>query len=173
VGLNDCNSIETNVLNGGSGTIDTDLELVELDNSATILLDNFDRPEDIYDDRDWDKFTYNVTLHSDVGSQVTIWGDPHVVIKMDGLTRRFDIGLGPQTINLKGGTTLSWNTADADWVRYPKGPPLTFFNIDSPGTDFDHNVDLLDEQNFIDAETGLTEAQLREFARVLYDMKIT
>jgi len=101
--------------------------------SARVLLDNFDTPDDVYSDKDWDRFTYSVTMHSDMGSQVTIWGDPHVVIRMDGLTRRFDIGLGPQTVELNNGTVLSWDTVEADSERFPKGPPLSFFDVDSAG----------------------------------------
>lgn len=172
VGSNDPNSLRTHLLHGGSEILDQEFELVELQDEIRVLLDNFDRAEKIYDDRDWDRYNYSVTLHSDFGSQVTIWGDPHVVIRMDGLVRRFDIGLGPQEVRLKSGTVVSWDTVEPDWQRYPKGPPLSFFKIDSAESKLDHSVDLDDRVNFTDRQTALSEADLRELARALYAIKI-
>lgn len=171
IGINDSNTLTNHVLNGGSARLQSAFEIVDLDTQTRVLLDNFDVREEVHEDRDWDRFGYNVTLHSNGGSQVTIWGDPHVIIKMDGLTRRFNIPLGHNTIELKGGATIEWDTAEADIARFPLGPPLTYFNIDTQGVALDQAVDLEDGLNFIDVETGITEGQLRQFARILYQMR--
>lgn len=130
---------------------------------TTVYLDNFDQATPGYDARDWDKYLHSVTLHSTAGTQVTIWGDPHVVITIDGITERFDIGYGAGEIVIDD-IVIRWESEPFDANRPDQQLPLKYFSIDAVGSQHDMNVDANDGINFADQVTSLTDSQLRDFA---------
>lgn len=130
-----------------------------------VFLDNFDDGVE-YDDRDWDQYSYGATLHSTEGTQVTIWGDPHVVITIDGVTERFDIGYGEGEIVLDD-MIVRWASAEYDPTWPDKQLPLMTFSIDAVGNDYDVEVATDDQVNVVDRLTSMTDSQLRDFASEL------
>ena len=173
IGDRDPNSVVNYLVTSDSvHLLNPEFEVAALNKNTEVVLDNFDYADADHDERDWDRYPHSVTLHSDVGTKVTIWGDPHVIVTIDGVTQRFDIGLGFNRVELVGGAVITWDTVEADYDRFPKGPPLEWFKVDTEGTDLDREVDLLDGNNFSDAMTGLTDGQLREFGRKLYAMRV-
>ncbi len=129
-----------------------------------VYLDNFDVGNSDFDSRDWDQYVHSATLHSSEGTAVTIWGDPHVVIVIDGVTERFDIGYGEGAIEIDEGTTITWASKPYDAENPDEQLPLDWFSIDSQGSDFDRTIDADDDKDEVDMLTGLTDAQLRDFA---------
>ena len=152
------------VINGGSDKFGPEVFLADYD-SSVVFLDNFETVTDI-DSRSWDTLTYSATLHSSNGSRVTIWGDPHVEIERHGEIERFDIGYGPGTLTLVGGAVIQWDTYDPDSARFPQGPPLKYFSVQTAGGN-DITVDIADGVDSYDNLTSLTNAQLRDFAAQL------
>jgi hypothetical protein len=102
-----------------------------------------------------------VTLASGDDTSVRIWGDPHVVVKLDGKTEKFNIGKGPGEVTLRDGTRISWDTKT-------NGNIISNMEIDRPGNlEGDVDADVRDSKVLKDERTGLTDAQLREFIGVL------
>ena len=106
-----------------------------------VYLDNFDLGNADYDGRDWDKYIHSATLHSSEGTSVTIWGDPHVVITIDGVTERFDIGYGEGEIVVDDTTTIRWASKPYDSDNPDQQLPLDWFSVDTSGSEFDVTVD--------------------------------
>ena len=130
-----------------------------------VYLDNFDVGNKDFDSRDWDQYTHSATLHSSEGNSVTIWGDPHVVIVIDGVTERFDIGYGEGAIEIDEGTIITWASKPHD-ADNPEEQflPLDWFSVDTTGNDFDRTIDADDDEDVVDALTGMTDDQLRDLA---------
>ena len=165
IGIGDEDSTSSGVIYGGEGQFGDEVNLGDYDR-APVFLDNFENLTD-YDSRSWDTLPYSVTLHSPKGTQVTIWGDPHVIIKINGVEERFDIGYGAGNIELSGGITIRWDTFGQEERGFVDGPPLKYFTIDATGEDSDQSVINADSIDVVDNLTALTEAQLLEFAYVL------
>lgn len=104
-----------------------------------------------------------VTLKSGEGNSVKVWGDPHVEVEIDGKQHKFDIGYGAGAIHLSDGTRISWDTATA-------GNVLDDFRIHRPGAD-GIEVNTRDGKTEKDVKTGLTDAQIREFAAGLREFE--
>jgi len=107
---------------------------------------------------------YRATLASKAGNSISIWGDPHVTVTVDGKTEGFNIGYGAGSIKLDNGSTVSWET-------YPVGDAkqklLKGFSVDSAGDAFDRSINTSDGTNSKDLSTALNDTQLREFATKL------
>ena len=132
-----------------------------------VYLDNFDQGNADYDGRAWDQYIHSATLHSTEGTAVTIWGDPHVIITIDGVTERFDIGYGEGEIVIDENTTIRWASQAYDPDNPDQQLPLDWFSVDTTGSDLDITVDADDGVDVADRLTGLSDAQLREFASQL------
>jgi hypothetical protein len=91
------------------------------------------------------------------GGSVEMWGDPHVEVDLDGQPHQsFTIGYGPASIQLNDGTQIQWDTGDGLHT-------MKSFQIVRPdGTG--QSVDLTDGKNQTSLATGLSSAQLQEFA---------
>jgi len=165
IGIGNENATSSGVVLGGSDVFGNELNLSSFDRSS-VFLDNFDQATD-YDQRSWDSFAYSATLHSARDTQVTIWGDPHVVINIGGNVERFDIGYGAGSIEVLGGAVISWDTYEIDDPRFLLGPPLKSFSVTSDNNLLDVSVGTEDGQNSVGNLTSLTEAQLLDFARQL------
>ena len=165
IGIGNEDASTSGVVLGGSNPTINELNLSQFDSSA-VFLDNFDQATD-YDQRTWDALTYSATLHSANGTQVSIWGDPHVVINIGGNIERFDIGYGAGSIELEGGAVVSWDTFAVDDPRFPLGPPLKSFSVTTINNLFDLSIDTEDGENSVGNLTSLSESQLLDFARQL------
>jgi hypothetical protein len=123
--------------------------------SETVTLSNDDRRK-------------SAKLTSSTGNSVEIWGDPHVVIDIDGKEQKFEIGYGPGSITLSDGTKISWDTfGPKDALKYR----LRSFKIDSAGTENDQNVRTDDGKDESNLATALPDDLLEEFARLLAQYK--
>lgn len=166
IGMGNTSSSERYVLFCGS-TFEDKISIASLHGSTLVYVDNFDVGNPDFDSRDWDQYGHSVTLHSDVGNSVTIWGDPHVVITLDGITEKFDIGYGAGSVRLNSTTTVSWNTVAYDANNPDALLPLTTFAIDQTGSDNDISLNTLDKVDAVDLLTGLSDADIRELAAQL------
>jgi len=165
VGIGNEKSTSSGVVFGGSNVSTSEINVTQFDRSS-VFLDNFDEETD-YDQRSWDSLTYSATLHSANGTQVSIWGDPHVVISIGGTVERFDIGYGAGSIEVEGGAVISWDTFSVDDPRFLLGPPLKSFSVSSANDLLDVSVDTEDGKNSVGNLTSLSESQLLDFARQL------
>ncbi|MEM7313331.1 MAG: integrin alpha, partial [Planctomycetota bacterium] len=152
------------IVYGSTEQPEPEIELIAF-KSTDVYLDNFDSAEDV-DDRNWDQYEYSATLHSSEGTQVTIWGDPHVVITIGGVTERFDIGYGAGSIKVDGKLTISWDTFEKSPDVFNGQPPLKTFTVMIRGKE-EMKIDTTDGVNHVDDLTSITDAQLRKFARKL------
>jgi len=165
IGIGNENASPSGVLLGGSRPVHHEVNLAQFDR-APVFLDNFDQETD-YDSRSWDMLPYSATLYSANGTQVTIWGDPHVVINIGGNEERFDIGYGAGKIEVEGGTVISWDTFEVHDPRFLLGPPLKSFTVTPASNGFDVSVNTEDGKNSVGNLTSLSESQLLDFARQL------
>ena len=166
VGMGNPNRTGTRVLLCGAG-MPNKVSVASLATGSKVFLDNFDSANPDYDSRPWDQYIHSATLHSDEGTSVTIWGDPHVVITIDGVTERFDIGYGAGSIAVSDSTTINWDTIAYDPANPDRQLPLSAFEIDMAGTENDMQIDAGDGVDVVDHLTGLTDADIREFAAQL------
>ena len=92
-----------------------------------------------------------------------------MIVVLDGVESKFDIGYGAGEITLSTGSVISWDTYAHDTDLWPLGPPLSDFTIDAIESNDDPlSFDTADGLNTIDALTALTDSELREFALELF-----
>lgn len=106
--------------------------------------------------------TNGVILKSSLGTSVELWGDPHVVINVDGKEEKFDIGYGEGSITLSDGTAIRWDTVDSGARKFW----MEDMTVDyATGTDAFVNAN--DNVKSAAIMTRLTDSQLREFIEEL------
>jgi LysM repeat protein len=107
----------------------------------------------------------SIRLHSDRGTSLYIFGDPHVRTVVNGVSHSFDIGYGPGSITLRDGTRITWDT-------YKNASrALHDFHIDAPGGGRDNDVSTADGHDVNNQLTNLTDEQLREFITKLSEYR--
>ncbi len=116
-------------------------------------------------------------------NSVELWGDPHVVVNMNGKEEKFDIGFGEASVTLFDGTVVSWNTYDKGeklaGQRPKQGDDVSYilkdFKIDSAGSEFDRSVTTSDRDgdkgDQMGLTTALTDAHLKELVIALRTME--
>ncbi|MBC7461984.1 MAG: hypothetical protein H7287_11530, partial [Thermoleophilia bacterium] len=107
---------------------------------------------------------FRATLTSKSGDSVSIWGDPHVTIKVGGKEDSFLIGYGPGSAQLSDGSIVSWDTNPVGGAREKL---LKGFTVDSAGTTLDRTVTTGDKKDEKGLTTALSDVQLKEFATAL------
>ncbi|MEM7782457.1 MAG: DUF4347 domain-containing protein [Planctomycetota bacterium] len=131
---------------------------------AAVMLDKLHTPEEM-EGRDWSRLTDNVTLHSTIGTSVTIWGNRHVVTEIDGFKEWFDIGYGAGEIELESGKVVRWDSDLSSDPGVDEFLPLTSFEIHNDSDTY--SITVANEQNLVDQMTELSETDLRELAWML------
>jgi len=123
--------------------------------TSTVKLDNIDAK-------------WSAKLTSSKGNSLEIWGDPHVVINIDGKEQKFEIGYGPGSATLSDGSIVKWDTYEPGKAHQYI---LRAFSIDSPGTANDRSVTTADGKDETGMTTALNDTQLRELAAALGQYK--
>jgi hypothetical protein len=120
-----------------------------------VTLDNVDKRE-------------SAKLTSSNGDSVEVWGDPHVVVDINGQKSNYEIGYGKGSFSTDDGNTISWDT-------YAKGAKhqyvLKDFSVNGPGTADDHTVQTFDGKDAHGLSTALTDTDLQAFAAYLETKK--
>jgi hypothetical protein len=162
IGIGNDKAEANGIVFGSTETVDCEVEMIAF-KRTNVYLDNFDAANE-HDDREWDQYAYSATLHSSEGTSVTIWGDPHVVITLDGKTEKFDIGYGDGQVRVDRNLTIKWTTFEKSPDVFNGQPPLKTFTVILDGATV-MEIDTTDGINRIDDLTGISDAQLRKFAR--------